>query len=326
MMEKTSQRAPSRSALILVLALLCGGILPCHAADKVHAGMAVPLWAFLPLHVGLEEGIWSKYGIDLDITNSGSDAKLQQAMTAGSIDFGLGSGAAMAFAAKGAPVRAIAAFAGEPRTVVLIVGADSPIKRPADLKGKLVVMPGVGSVTEWLVWQMSIAQGWGKDGIRTAGLGSLDANVAAIKTHEADAMTGPPEIGYLLEAQKAGRIAFDLAQYAPHFHAHIVFARKEIIDTNPDLAQRFLKGFFAGVAFMKTHKEKTTAIAVRELHNTPEIMNRVYDNLAGWLEDDGHFDAQALEVLKQSWVDLAILDQKPTDDAFMTARFVPVKP
>jgi hypothetical protein len=77
---------------------------------------------------------------------------------------------------------------------------------------------------------------------------------------------------------------------------------------------------------MKAHKEKTTEIAVRELHNTPEIMNRVYDNLAGWLESDGHFDPQAIEVLKQSWVDLAILDKKPSDDEFMTRRFVPVKP
>ena len=232
----------------------------------------------------------------------------------------------MAFAAKGAPVRAVAAFAGEPKTVVVIVAADSPVKAPRDLKDKLVVMPGVGSVTEWLVWQMSIAQGWGKDGIRTAGLGSIDANVAAIKTHQADAMTGPPEVGYLLEAQNAGHIAFGLAQYAPHFHAHVVFARNAIIQNNPDLVARFLKGFFAGIAFMKTHKAETTAIAVRELHNTPEILNRIYDDLAPWLESDGHFDAQAIEVLKTSFVDLGILDHKPNDDDFMTRRFVPVAP
>src|SRR5690348_16234456 len=136
------------------------------ALDKVHAGTAVALWAFLPLQIGQEQGFWQKNGIDLDITNNGSDAKLQQALTAGSIDFGLGSGAAMAFAAKGSPVHAIAAFAGQPKTVTIIVAADSPVKGPADLKGKLVVMPGVGPVSEWLVWQMAIQQGWGKDGIR----------------------------------------------------------------------------------------------------------------------------------------------------------------
>lgn len=325
-MEETRKGTLRARVAALTVALLLGALSPVAAADKIHAGMAVPLWAFLPLQIGIDEGIWAKYGIDLDITNSGSDAKLQQAMAAGSIDFGLGSGAAMAFAAKGAPVRAVAAFAGEPRTVVLIVTADSPIKAPADLKGKLVVMPGVGSVTEWLIWRLSMAQGWGKEGIRTAGLGSIDANVAAIKTHEADAMTGPPEVGYLLESQNTGRIAFGLAQYAPHFHAHIVFARKELVDNNPDLVNRFLKGFFAGIAFLKTHKEKTTEIAVRELHNTPAIINRIYDDLSSWLESDGHFDPEAPEVLKSSFVDMGILDKKPTDDEFMTRRFVPVKP
>jgi NitT/TauT family transport system substrate-binding protein len=325
MAEKRTLSLRARVAA-LATATIFAVLSPASAADKVHAGMAVPLWAFLPLQIGIDEGIWSKYGIDLDIINSGSDAKLQQAMAAGSIDFGLGSGAAMAFAAKGAPVRAVAAFAGEPRTVVLIVTSDSPIKSPSDLKGKLVVMPGVGSVTEWLIWRMSIAQGWGKTGIRTAGLGSIDANVAAIKTHEADAMTGPPEVGYLLESQNAGRIAFGLAQYAPHFHAHIVFARKELVEGNPDLVQRFLKGFFASVAYLKTHKEKTTEIAVRELHNTPAIMNRIYDDLAPWLESDGQFDPEALEVLKTSFVDLGILDKKPNDDDFLTRKFLPVKP
>jgi ABC-type nitrate/sulfonate/bicarbonate transport system substrate-binding protein len=296
------------------------------ALDKVHAGTAVALWAFLPLQIGQEEGIWQKYGIDLEIINNGSDAKLQQAMAAGSIDFGLGSGAAMAFAAKGVPVHAVAAFAGEPKTVTIIVAKDSPVKGPADLKGKLVVMPGVGSVSEWLVWQMAIQEGWGKDGIRTAGQGSIPANIAAIETHQADAMTGPPEVGYLLESKGEGHVAFGLAQFAPHFHAHIVFARNDIIANNPDLVNRFLKGFFAGIAYMKTHKAETTAIAVRELHNTPEIMNRIYDDLAPWLESDGHFDPQAIEVLKTSFVEMGILDKKPSNDDILATRFVPVKP
>jgi NitT/TauT family transport system substrate-binding protein len=312
-----------------VLSMLCLALIasaPARALDKVHVGTAVALWAFLPLQVGQDEGIWQKYGIDLEITNSGSDAKLQQALTAGSLEFGLGSGAAMAFAAKGAPVRAVAAFAGEPRTVVLIVPADSPVKTAKDLKGGLIVMPGVGSVSEWLVWRMAIAEGWGKDGVKTIGQGSIDANVAAIRTHQADAMTGPLEVGYLLESQNQGRIAVKLADYAPHFHAHVIFARNDIIADNPDLVTRFLKGFFAGVAYMKGHKAETTAIAVRELHGNPDIMNRVYDNLASWLEDDGHFDPQAVEVLKASFVDMGILDTKPTDDQLLTTKFVPVKP
>src|SRR5579864_5104329 len=89
-------RPALRSAMIAGALVTAAAIAPAPAAEKVHAGTAVALWAFLPLQIGIDQGIWSKYGIDLDITNSGSDAKLQQAMAAGSIDIGLGSGAAMA--------------------------------------------------------------------------------------------------------------------------------------------------------------------------------------------------------------------------------------
>lgn len=315
-----------RILALTALALL--SIAPqARALDKVNAGTAVwPIWAFLPLQIGLDEGIWQKYGIDLAVTNNGSGAKLMQAMTAGSIDFGLSSGVEMAFGAKGAPIRAVAAFAGEPRTVTVIVTSDSPVKTAADLKGKLIAMPGVASVSEWLVWQMAIGEGWGKSGVRTIGAGSIDGCLAAIRAHQADAMIGPPEVGYLLESQKEGRVAFSLASYARHFHAHVVYARKELIDSNPALVERFLKGFFAGIAFMKTHKAETTQIAVRELHSTPEIMNRIYDDLASWLENDGRFDPEAIETLKASYVDLGILNDKPSSDAMFTARFVPVKP
>ena len=298
-----------------------------HALDKVRVGTAIwPIWAFLPLQIGAEEGIWKKYGIEPMVTNAGSGSKLMQALTAGSVDFGLSSGVEMAFGAKGAPIRAVAAFAGEPRTVTVIVPADSPVKEPVDLKGKLVIMPGVASVSEWLVWQMEIAQGWGKTGLRTAAGGSIAGCLAALRSREADAMIGPPEVGYLLESKHEGRVAFSLARYAPHFLAHVIYARTSVIDNDPALVERFLKGFFASVAYMKSHKDETTRIAVKALDSTPEIMTHIYDDLAPWLESDGQFDPQGIETLKTSYIELGILDKKPDNDQILTERFVPVKP
>ena len=145
------------------------------ALDKVHAGKAVAVaWSFIPLDVGVAEGIYAKYGLDVDITAFGGDAKLQQGLASGSTDFGLGSGPGMAFVAKGAPVIAVAAFATEPRNLSVIVGADSPIHKVADLKGKLIGVTTAGSLTDWLVHRLSATEGWGKDGVRTAALGPFD--------------------------------------------------------------------------------------------------------------------------------------------------------
>jgi NitT/TauT family transport system substrate-binding protein len=303
---------------------LAGG---AQAADTVTVGKSVgSLWAFLPVDVGMEEGIFAKYGINAEISALGSGPKLQQALASQSIDFGLSAGSDMAFAVKGSPVLAVAAFAEEPRSVVVMVNQDSPIKEVADLKGKLIGIPGLGTVSEWLLWHMAIAEGWGKDGIRIVAQGAVESNVAALRTHQIDAMTGPVEVGFNLEDKHEGRIAVSLAKYAPHFHAHIIFGQRSLIKEKPEVVDRFLKGFFASIAFIKANKEKTNEIAMKILNESHSIVDRTYDYEISMLLTDGMFDPKAIEVIKNSWVDLGMLPTLPNDDQFMTTQFLPVKP
>jgi hypothetical protein len=42
------------------------------------------------------------------------------------------------------------------------------------------------------------------------------------------------------------------------------------------------------------------------------------------LEDDGHFDPAAVEVIKASLVGMKMLDTKPSDDQLFTNKFTPV--
>ena len=137
---------PSLGLAALAMAL-ASSALPASALDKVHSGKSAAVaWAFIPLDVGVAEGIFKKYDLDVDITDFGGDQKMQQGLASGGIDFGLGGGPAMAFAAKGAPVIAVAALFGAPKNISIVVPYDSPIKSVADLKGKLVSSSPVGSV------------------------------------------------------------------------------------------------------------------------------------------------------------------------------------
>src|SRR5215470_548639 len=108
-MMKRSQILVTAAGALLAVAV---AHVPAFALDKLRAAKSVnTAWAFIPLDVGAAQGIWAKYGIDLEISALGGDAKLQQALTSDSVDFGLGSGPSMAFAVKGSPVIAVAAFA-----------------------------------------------------------------------------------------------------------------------------------------------------------------------------------------------------------------------
>ena len=309
------------------LAVLFAGAVRVEAADTVRAVKAASVaWTFTVLDVGVEKGLFAKYGIDVTISSAGGDAKLQQALASESADFGLGSGPSMAFTAKGSPNIAVAAFAGAPRNIGIIVAEDAPFKTVKDLKGKVLAVTTAGSLTEWLAKQASVQEGLGEDGIKTAALGTFEASLAALRVHEIDGIVAAVESGYRLEEKHAGRVLTGLEKYAPHFITHVVFARKDLVRDKPEVVERFLKGFFATIAYMKTHKPETVEVGMRILDLSKTAMDRTYDYEISMFIDDGQFDPQAVETLKQSFVDMGTLTERPKNDQLFTTRFVPVKP
>ena len=62
------------------------------------------------------------------------------------------------------------------------------------------------------------------------------------------------------------------------------------------------------------------------MHETPTVASRTWDYEISMLETDGHFDPAAVEVLKESWLELGMLNKKPSDDQLFTTKFLPVKP
>ena len=303
------------------------GLSNAQAADKVTAAKSADVaWTFVVLDVGQQQGIFAKYGIDVEITALAGDAKVQQALAAKSIDFGLGSGPSMAFVAKGAPVFAVAAFAAEPRNISVVIGPNSPIKTVADLKGKKLSVTTAGSLTDWLAHRIGVQEGWGTEGVTTVALGNFSASLAALRTGQIDGMMAAIEAGYGLEEKGEGKILVGMEKYAPKFITHVVYARKDMIADKPDVVSRFLKGFFATIAFEKANKEKTTEIAMQVLHQSKAVMDRTYDYEISMFEDDGRFDPAAVEVIKDSFVGMGILDHKPPNDELFTTKFLPVKP
>ena len=107
-----------------------------HAQAKVRVGQPqAGTFQFVPLQVGTEAGIFRQHGVDPEVISFGGGPRVQQAIAAGAIDIGIGSGPELAFVAKGAPEIGIAAIADAPYSVLLAVLNDSPIKTPEDLKG-----------------------------------------------------------------------------------------------------------------------------------------------------------------------------------------------
>jgi ABC-type nitrate/sulfonate/bicarbonate transport system substrate-binding protein len=308
------------------MVLLAASVTPAGAAEKLRVAKVVPFaWAFTPLDVGMQMGIFAKHGLDIEESASAGDAKLQQLLASDSVDIGIGSGPGMAFAAKGAPAKAIAAMYGVPRDMAVMVGYDSGIKTLDDLKGKKLGVTTVGSLTAWIGHRINEKEGWGDSGIDVVPIGGMPPARAAIKKHEIDGYIGSLEAGYKLEEAKEWRVITTATPFVDHFITHVILARDELIEKHPDTVRAFLQGWFETIAFMKANKAKTVEISAKVIDDSTTVTARAYDEQMPYFSTDGMFDPQAVATLKKSFIDMRLLNDTPEDKTLFTTEFVPVK-
>src|ERR1700749_2860256 len=159
------------------------------APTKLVIGKSIPtLLAYTPIEIGLANNLYQKRGLDLEIVSFNGAARMNQAIVAGAIDIGLGSGATMSDIGKGEPALCIAQTLGPPADIAIVVPYESPIKTVDDMRGKIVGVASTGSVTEWMVFELARQKGWPIGDMKAVGIGGTDAAVAAIRAKQVDAL------------------------------------------------------------------------------------------------------------------------------------------
>lgn len=312
-------------AFPVALVLMLGFAQP-HAAELpvLRVGKAVPeAFSFVPLDLGIRFGIFKRNGVEIESSSYNGGGRLQQALTANSIDIGLGSGPEMWTLAKGVPAKAVAAMAGPPLVLALMVRPDNSIKTVADLKGRRIGVTNVNSLSAWLVGELSRQQGWGPNGIEMAPLGSAPGLLAALMMMQVDGFVADISTLMRAEEEHEGKILFYFGDLVKDFHIHVIFATDRLIAARPDAIRGFLKGWFETIAFMRSHRSETVDTAVSVLGIERRNAERSYDLLMPMFSNDGRFNPKALDALSRSFVDLKFLPTAPDMSKLYTEQFLP---
>ncbi|MBV9065762.1 MAG: ABC transporter substrate-binding protein [Methylobacteriaceae bacterium] len=125
------------AALALTVAAASIGV-PAHANDALHVRLDWTPWGdHAAFHLAAKKGLYTSHGLDVTFDDgNGSVAAVQIVGNGGSYDIGHAALAVMAIArAKGLPVKAVANFFRQ-NDIGLMVGKDSGIEGPKDLRGK----------------------------------------------------------------------------------------------------------------------------------------------------------------------------------------------
>lgn len=324
--SRNRRRGLKPALLWLVLAVGAAALTgaDARAQTNIRLGKAqAQNFAFLAADVGLAAGIFKRHGIDLEIANFGGDARLVQAMSAGAIDVAFGGGPTIAFEVKGAPMLAVAALADRPATIMLAVARNGPVNSEEDLKGRTVSVSTAGSLTYWLAEELSRSHGWGSDGIKIAPLGTTTAQAAALKTRQVDGVVTETSTILRLVEEGTGRILVRFGERIAEFHVHVVFARKALIEGNPEALRNFVKAVLESVQYMRDHKEETIAANMRVAAVSRSIATANYQELMPVFNPTGHFNARALDVLARSFVEMGSLAAKPDMAKLYTEAFLP---
>jgi NitT/TauT family transport system substrate-binding protein len=282
-----------------ILALFLG---VARAASPVRVAYSAISGAMGPLWVAHDMGIFSRYGLEVQLLYIGGGSVVTQALLGGDVQFvRLGANAVVQASLRGADLKMIANTIDR---LVFKLMSKPEIKSPADLKGKTIGVTRLGGSTDFAL-DLALKK-WGlRRGADVAVLqtGGMPQLLSAIKSGPIDAGVISPPTN--LQAQKLGlRELVDFGDLEIPYPNSPLAAMQSYLAKNHDLVLRFLRGYAEGIHRVKTDRNNTMKIfskytAVKE----PEILAELYQIYSiKYLERIPFVSSDAVEAVLQTEV------------------------
>src|SRR5581483_4708877 len=173
------------------VAATIAGLSPAGAADKVILMLNWYVYGeHAPFYYGVDKGLYSAEGIDLEIQEGRGSGVTAQAVPAKTATFGyVDVPTMMRLSIKGAPIVATGVLLQ--KTPMSVMGmADKNIRKPEDIKGKTVAMTPGGSNEQ--IWPLFLKKVGLKDSDFKSVSGDANTKVNAVINGQADLVLGYP--------------------------------------------------------------------------------------------------------------------------------------
>lgn len=265
--------------------LLCLLALSCvPSADgqttKLVVAYASPAATFCPGFIAKREGLFARYGLDVDLVLMQGASAYLPALANGNIQvlYGGGTAVSRAIATGGF---ALVVIATETRYVPLRLMVNSSIQTPAQLKGKKLGA-GQAGLDEYatILYLEKVGLVPNKDVQLVYLAGGVPSRVAAMKQGLIDGVTVNPPNEYDLEKAGYRELANFLDFKMPYAGVpHTV--NRAFRDKNRKVVEDYMTAMVEGMQIFRTNREKAyRAIFELTRQKDPVLLERTYDSYA----------------------------------------------
>lgn len=262
-----------------VLAALLGGR-AAEAAELRIATQPIPLYA--PLYVAKlkgwvdEEVAKASPGTTVKYAYFEAGAPINESFAAGQQDIGLlGDTPTIIGNAAGIERKIIAKTSDGPKTIAVIVAADSKIASAKELKGRKVAVPKA-TYTEHLLSLVLEQNGLSLKDIEQINLPNGEVPPAIIAgSVEAGAVWEPVLTRF--EAQNAVRVLADGTGIKTGVLA--IVATPEALKTKREAVKGLLRAYARGAEFVVAHPRESAELVTKEVRLPPELAEKVFAKL-----------------------------------------------
>ncbi len=279
--------------------------------------------ANLFVQLGKEKGIFTKYGVDLEIVSflkGGPEAI--SAAASGQVDLGSIGTPILTGISKSVPIKVVGSPPQAKMDFVLVARND--IKSVEDLKGKNVGVSSIGGGQQQALQVILKAKGMKEDDVKVIAAGSGTGLYQAIQSGQlAGAVMSEPYVSKT-ELDGIGHTLEEAVNYYGEYQHSYIFATDKYIESNPETIENFFKAYKESVAYAKDHPDELIALGKEKLGLDENLLKVIVDkDIARWDLDcktDLTGLANAVKILK----DLGNIDKDSplTPEQYVDKRFV----
>lgn len=301
---------------LLNLVVLCAVAMTAPARADDTLNLSIPQkggWEPSMAALGVEQGIFRRAGLNLNISWTSGGADTVSAVANGNAEFGLavGTTASIAAYAKGAPIRIVGASMTGVPDIYLYVRPDSPIKSMADANGKTVAFTRPGSssfaITHVLAQQYNVQPTF-------VSAGDFSSTLTQVMSGQIDIGWGSPPFGNdLLLENKIRIIALGSdAKALQNQTVRVMIGNANFIKNHRDVAERFWRAYDATIDWVYANPQASLAAFAR-FNNMPvalvKDMMKTYPRKSMNLSSVSDFNRSVEEAVTFKFID------KPLDAA-----------